>query len=66
VDERDDVWVSEWGQNALLRFSPVTEAFESFPHAAPGADLRQILGRPGEVWGALSGQDKLVVVRGIR
>ena len=66
VDERDFVWVSEWGQNALLRFSPGTEAFESFPHAAPGADLRQILGRPGEVWGALSGQDRLVVVRGTR
>jgi len=66
VDERDDVWVSEWGQNALLRFSQVTEAFESFPHSAPSADLRQILGRPGEVWGALSGQDKLVVVRRTR
>jgi streptogramin lyase len=25
--------------------------------------VRQILGRPGEVWGAESGVDKLVVVR---
>jgi virginiamycin B lyase len=25
--------------------------------------VRQILGRPGEVWGAESGTDKLVVVR---
>jgi virginiamycin B lyase len=66
VDESDAVWVSEWGLNALLRFSPATETFESFPHPAPGAQLRQILGRPGEVWGALSGQDKLVVVRGAR
>ncbi len=63
VDEKDKVWVSEWGQNALLRFDPTTETFESFPHPAAGADVRQILGRPGEVWGAMSGQDKLVVVR---
>jgi virginiamycin B lyase len=63
VDDQDEVWVSEWGANALLRFDPVTESFESFPHPAPGANVRQILGRPGEVWGALSGQDKLVVVR---
>lgn len=61
VDEADRVWVSEWSQNALLRFDPASETFESFPH--PGADVRQILGRPGEVWGAMSGQDKLVVVR---
>lgn len=63
VDERDQVWISDWGQNALLRFDPSSETFESFPHAASGADVRQILGRPGEVWGAMSGQDKLVVVR---
>jgi streptogramin lyase len=25
--------------------------------------VRQLLGRPGEVWGAASGQDSLVVVR---
>ena len=28
-----------------------------------GADVRQILGRPGEIWGAESGTDKLVVIR---
>ena len=27
------------------------------------ANVRQLLGRPGEVWGAESGVDKLVVVR---
>jgi virginiamycin B lyase len=26
--------------------------------------VRQLLGRPGEVWGAESGTDRLVVVRG--
>lgn len=63
VDDKDKVWVSEWGSNALLRFDPLTETFESLPHPAAGADVRQILGRPGEVWGAMSGQDRLVVVR---
>jgi virginiamycin B lyase len=66
VDESDAVWVSEWGSNALLRFDPARETFDSFPHPRPGADVRQILGRPGEVWGALSGQDRLVVVRAAR
>jgi virginiamycin B lyase len=63
VDEQDRVWVSDWGANALLRFDPATESFESFSHAMAGADVRQILGRPGEVWAALSGQDRLAVVR---
>ena len=28
-----------------------------------GASVRQMLGRPGEAWGAESGNDRLVVVR---
>jgi virginiamycin B lyase len=47
----------------LVRFDPETEAFEAFPHPQPNAQVRQLLGRPGEVWGALSGQGKLVVLR---
>ena len=63
VDDEDIVWLSDFGANALVRFDPVTETFTSFPHPQPNANVRQILGRPGEVWGAMSGQDKLVVVR---
>ena len=63
VDERDDVWLSDFGANALVRFDPDTETFAALPLADPGAAVRQILGRPGEVWGAESGADKLVVVR---
>ncbi|MFN8526430.1 MAG: SMP-30/gluconolactonase/LRE family protein [Chloroflexota bacterium] len=63
VDDRDVVWLSDFGANTLVRFDPATETFQSFPHGAPGANVRQILGRPGEVWGAMSGQDKLVVAR---
>lgn len=63
VDERDQVWLSDFGGNALLRFDPAQEAFEVFPLPGPAGNVRQILGRPGEVWGAESGVDKLIVVR---
>jgi virginiamycin B lyase len=63
VDERDLVWVSDFGANALLRFDPGTERFTVFRLATPGAEIRQLLGRSGEVWGAESGLDRLVVAR---
>jgi len=63
VDDRDLVWVSDFGGNALHRFDAETETFTTVPLPGSGADVRQILGRPGEVWGAASGQDALVVVR---
>jgi virginiamycin B lyase len=63
VDEQDMVWLSDFGANALVRFDPAQETFEVFALPSPGANVRQILGRPGEVWGAESGVDKLVVIR---
>jgi virginiamycin B lyase len=63
VDDQDMVWLSDFGANALVRFDPVSETFTVFPLPSAGAAVRQILGRPGEVWGAESGVDKLVVVR---
>jgi virginiamycin B lyase len=63
VDERDDVWLSDFGANALVRFDPDTETFAVVPLPHESANVRQILGRPGEVWGAESGADALVVVR---
>jgi virginiamycin B lyase len=62
VDETDRVWVSDFGANALVRFDPERETFRSFPLPSRGARVRQILGRKGEVWGAESGTDKLVVI----
>lgn len=64
VDDKDRVWLSDHGANALVMFDPRTEQFRSFPSDAPDAGVRQILGRPGEVWAAESGADRLVVVRG--
>lgn len=63
VDPQDQVWVTDFGANAILRFDPATERFQSFPSDKSGADVRQMLGREGEAWGAESGTDRLVVVR---
>jgi virginiamycin B lyase len=62
VDDQDMVWISDFGSSALVSFDPRTEAFKQYPLAA-GANVRQILGRPGEVWGAESGRSRLVVIR---
>ncbi len=63
VDDRDKVWLSDWGANAIVRFDPETEKFEAFPSDRGGANVRQLLGRPGEVWAPESGPDRLVVYR---
>jgi virginiamycin B lyase len=62
VDERDVVWLTDFGANAIVRFDPATEAFDSIALPSPDAAVRQLLGRPGELWGAESGVDKLVLV----
>jgi len=63
VDETDAVWLSDFGANAIVRFDPRTETFRSFPAESQPANVRQLLGRPGEIWGAESAADQLVVVR---
>jgi virginiamycin B lyase len=63
VDECDKVWLSDFGANAIVRFDPDTAEFTSFPLSPSNASVRQIAGRPGEVWAAESGADRLVVIR---
>jgi virginiamycin B lyase len=63
VDGADIVWLTDFGSNALVRFDPERERFNRFRLRSPGANVRQLLGRPGEVWGAESGADRLVVAR---
>jgi virginiamycin B lyase len=63
VDGKDKVWATDFVANAIVRFDPVTEEFESFPSDKRGASVRQLLGRPGEVWGAESGVDRLVMIK---
>jgi virginiamycin B lyase len=60
VDNQDIVWLSDHAANAVLRFDPLSETFTSFPSSKPGASVRQLDGRPGEVWGGESGLDRLV------
>ena len=63
VDEEGKVWVSDFSANAILSFDPKSEAFESFPSDRPDAAVRQLNGRAGEVWGAESATDRLMVIR---
>ena len=63
VDEKDRVWLSDFGANAVVLFEPEKEHFEVFVNDRPNANVRQILGRPGEVWAPESGNDRLIVYR---
>lgn len=63
VDDKDRIWATDWQANAIQRFDPKTERYETFPSDKPRSQVRQLLGRPGEVWGGESGTDRLVVVR---
>ena len=57
------VWLTDFGANAIVRFDPTTEAFTPFHLPDADAAVRQLNGRPGEVWGAESAADRLVVIR---
>jgi virginiamycin B lyase len=63
VDDQDIVWLSDFASNRLVRFDPDRSRFRPYPWPAEGAAVRQLLGRPGELWGAQSGADSLVVAR---
>ena len=63
VDETDRVWLTDFGGNALVRFDPKSETFDSFPLPDSPGEVRQLLGRPGEVWAPESAADRIVVVR---
>ena len=63
VDDKDMVWISDFGSNAIMRFNPSVEEFQSFPMPSLDAKVRQLLGRTGEILGAESATDKLVIIR---
>jgi virginiamycin B lyase len=63
VDERDIVWVTDFAANATLAFDPKTEKFTAIPGTGEGSNVRQILGRKGEVYLPESGTNRMVVVR---
>jgi virginiamycin B lyase len=63
VDAADKVWLTDFTANAILKFDPATEKFEPFPSDQGSAAVRQLNGRPGEVWGAESANDRLVMIK---
>ena len=63
VDDQDIIWLSDFGSNSIVRFDSSLEMFTVYELPSPNSAVRQILGRPGEVWGAASGVDKLIVIR---
>jgi virginiamycin B lyase len=63
VDDKDMVWLSDFSANAVLRFDPQTEKFDSWRHPRDAAGVRQILGRPGEVWLPESGTEHIALIR---
>jgi len=62
VDDLGIVWLTDFGANAIVRFDRATERFDVLPLPSSGASVRQLHGRPGEVWGAESAVDKLILV----
>jgi virginiamycin B lyase len=63
VDTKDKVWISDFGSNSMYRFDPLDESFKKFNIPSSMANVRQILGVEGEVWGAESGTDRLLVIK---
>lgn len=65
VDDKDKVWLSDFSANAIVRFDPATEQFGAFASDKPNANVRQLAGRPGELWGCESGHDRVVMIQTI-
>ena len=63
VDDEDKVWLTDFRANAVVRFDPETGKFDAFVSDRSSANVRQMLGRPGEVWAPESGASRLVVFR---
>jgi virginiamycin B lyase len=62
VDERDLVWVSDFGSNTTYMFEPATGKWTPYPGSGENANVRQILGRLGEVYLPESGTNRMMVV----
>ena len=63
VDAAGMVWLSDFGSDAMVRFDPASETFAAVALPSSNAAIRQLAGRPGEVWGAESGTDKLEEIK---
>jgi virginiamycin B lyase len=59
VDSKNKVWVSDFGNNAIVNFSARRNEWKSYVLPSASANVRQLLGRNvgfyNEIWGAESG-----------
>jgi len=60
-DGSENLWIAQWNAGQVARFDPVNESLDVFSLERPDAAVRQLAGRPGELWGVESGTDHLVV-----
>ena len=51
VDDKDKVWLTDFIANAIVRFDPATEKFETLSRATSRRHVRQLLGPPGRSLG---------------
>jgi virginiamycin B lyase len=65
VDDKDKVWLTDFSANAIVRFDPATEKFNVFASDKANANVRQLDGRPGELWGCESGNDRIIMIQTI-
>jgi len=65
VDDDDRVWLTDWSSNAIVRFDPATGRFNVFASDKSNANVRQLDGRPGEIWGCEPGNDRIVMIQTI-
>jgi len=63
ADARNKLWLTDDSTNAILRFDPTTERFQTLTLPTAAGAIAQLAGRPGEIWGAESAGDRLVVLR---
>ena len=64
VDKHSLVWLSDFRAGTLLRFDPAKGQFTQIAGQKSDVWVRQLLGRPGEIWGADSAHDRLIRVTG--
>ena len=50
VDQKDVVWLTDFGSNAFVRFDPKSQTFTVIKIPSAGANVRQILGVPVKYW----------------
>lgn len=63
VDDKDKVWLTDFSANAIVRFDPAAEKFNVFASDKANANVRQLNGRPGELRGCESGNDRIVLIQ---